>query len=65
MTNAAAEARLGETFDTMEVATGLGGDTGIDSIAIILNGSLTTDPEIVQEYADLNGYLDVTFVFVQ
>ena len=42
-----------------------GGDTGIDSIGIIVNGSLATDPEIVEEYADLNGFLDVTFVFVQ
>lgn len=56
---------LGESFDTADVATGSGGDTGIDSIGIIVNGSLATDPEIVQEYADLNGYLDVTFVFVQ
>ena len=56
---------LGETFDTADVATGSGGDTGIDSIGIIVNGSLATDPEIVEEYADLNGFLDVTFVFVQ
>jgi hypothetical protein len=56
---------LGETFDTGDVATGSGGDTGIDAIAVIVNGTLATDPEIVEEYADLNGYLDITFVFVQ
>ena len=54
-----------DTFDTGDLATGAGGDTGIDAIAILINGSLVTDSELVAELADTNGYLDVTFVFVQ
>ncbi|MGO9272359.1 MAG: hypothetical protein ACLQOO_19375 [Terriglobia bacterium] len=54
-----------ETFDTEDVVTGSGGDTGIDGIAIIVNGSLTTDVEALEEQADKAGHLDVAFVFVQ
>lgn len=56
---------VSETFDTGDVVTGSVGDTGIDAIAVVINGTLATDPEIVAELNDLNGYLDVTFVFVQ
>ncbi len=54
-----------ETFDSMDVVTGSGGDTGIDGIAVIINGSLVTDVEVVGELAERNGYLDVSFLFVQ
>jgi AIPR protein len=54
-----------ETFATSEVVTGAGGDTGIDGIGIIANGSLVTDVEMVTDLADRNGYLDVSFTFVQ
>lgn len=53
------------TFDTNEVVTGNGGDTGIDAIAIIVNGTLVTDAEMVQELAATNGFIDATFLFVQ
>ena len=56
---------LSEAFDTFDVVTGSGGDTGIDGIATIVNGSLVGDTDLVEEYLDRNGYLDVTFVFVQ
>jgi hypothetical protein len=55
---------LSETLDTYDPA-GSGGDTGIDGIAIIVNGSLVDDPDLIEEFVDRNGYLDVTFVFVQ
>jgi len=55
----------GEAIDTSDVVTGSGGDTGIDGIAIIVNGSLVTDVESLEEHADLSGNFDVTFVFVQ
>lgn len=55
----------GDTFDTNDTATGAGGDTGIDAIAIIVNGALVTDAELVEELADTNGHIDATFVFVQ
>lgn len=56
---------VSESFDTADVATGAGGDTGIDAVGIIVNGTLVTDPELVGELAEQNGYLDVNFVFVQ
>lgn len=56
---------LSESFDAADIATGQGGDTGVDAIATIVNGSLVTDPELIAELGDTNGYLDVTFVFVQ
>ncbi len=51
-----------ETFDTEDVVVA---DTGIDGIAIIVNGVLVTDVDTVEELAQRNNYLDVTFVFVQ
>src|SRR6266849_5032923 len=56
---------LSETFDTVDLSTGYGGDTDIDALATIVNGTLVSDPELVNELAETNGYLDVTFVFVQ
>jgi AIPR protein len=52
-----------ESFDSGDIVTE--GDSGIDAIAIIVNGSLVTDREAFEEQADKAGSLDVTFVFVQ
>ena len=52
-----------ETFDTSELVVGKGNDTGIDGIAIIVNGALLTDIEALEE--NQNGYLDVAFIFIQ
>jgi hypothetical protein len=60
-----ARLHFSETFDTADVVTGSGADTGIDGIAIIVNGSLVTDLEELNEQSSVAGYLDVTFVFVQ
>ncbi len=57
--------QVGETFDTEEVVIGSGGDTGIDAIAILVNGVLVSDPELVAELTETNNLLDATFVFVQ
>jgi hypothetical protein len=54
-----------ETFDTGDVVVGEGSDTGIDAIAVLVNGALLTDPELVEEYSERNGFLDAVFVFVQ
>jgi len=56
---------LAETFDTAETVIGGGADTGIDAIGVIINGSLIDDAKSVQEYADRNGFIDATFVFIQ
>lgn len=55
----------GETFVTDEIHTGGSGDTGIDAIAILVNGSLIVDVEGLAEHADLSGHFDVSFIFVQ
>ncbi|WP_296919539.1 hypothetical protein [Polaromonas sp.] len=56
---------LAEALDTGEVVIGASGDTGIDALAIVVNGSLVEDATEIDEFAERNGYLDVTFVFVQ
>jgi AIPR protein len=52
-------------LDLKDVVIGDGGDTGIDAVAIIVNGALMTDVDQVQEMLDQNGYLEATFIFVQ
>lgn len=56
---------FGRALDTSDVVVGKGGDTGVDAIAIIVNGALMTDVDQVQEMLDQNGYIDATFIFVQ
>ena len=55
-----------ETFDTGDIATGGGGDTGIDAIAVLVNGRLVADIDELDD-ATANGAasLDVMFIFVQ
>jgi hypothetical protein len=55
----------GETFDTADIHTGSGGDLGIDAVAILVNGSLVTDVESLDEHGDISGHFDVIFIFVQ
>lgn len=52
-------------LDLKEVVVGSGGDTGVDGVAIIVNGALMTDVDQVQEMLDQNGYVEATFIFVQ
>jgi hypothetical protein len=54
-----------ETFDSTSIVTGSGSDTGIDAIAILVNGTLITDVEEFTEHEERSGTLDVTFIFVQ
>jgi hypothetical protein len=54
-----------ESFETGDVVTGSGGDTGIDGLCILVNGVLVTEPDLVAELAEMNGYVDATFIFVQ
>jgi hypothetical protein len=52
-------------LDLEDVIVGSGGDTGVDAIAIVVNGALMTDVDQVQEMLDQNGYIEATFIFVQ
>lgn len=54
-----------ESFSTFDISVGAGNDCGIDCFAIIVNGCLVTEPEEIEDLAETNGYLDVSFVFVQ
>jgi hypothetical protein len=53
------------TLDTGDVVVGEGGDTGVDAIAILVNGALITDVDQVQDLLEQNGYIEATFIFVQ
>jgi hypothetical protein len=54
-----------ETFETMDIVVGSGADTGIDAVAIIVNGSLITDVDSFNEIAKSTSNLDVSFIFIQ
>jgi hypothetical protein len=51
-----------ETFDTDDILVGTA--SGIDGIAVIVNGILVTDAETLEEF-DSAGELDITFIFIQ
>jgi hypothetical protein len=54
-----------KTFDIGQVTVGDGGDTGLDGIAIIVNGQLIEDKDEVDDLLERNSSLEVNFVFVQ
>jgi hypothetical protein len=54
-----------ESLQSEDIHVGAGADCGIDCIAIIVNGSLITEPEEIKAIADASTYLDATFIFVQ
>ena len=54
-----------ESFSTDDIAVGAGGDCGIDTVSIIVNGNLISEPEEIQDLEETNGYLDVTIIFTQ
>jgi AIPR protein len=54
-----------DIFDVNDVHVAGGNDLAIDGAAIIVNGALVTSSEDVDGLLQTNGYLDVTFVFVQ
>ncbi len=53
------------SFDIEDVSMGGGGDTAIDALAIIVNNVMITDVDTVNELAEQNGRLDVSFIFIQ
>jgi hypothetical protein len=54
-----------DSFNVEEVSCGSGNDTGLDGIAILVNGSLVSTEEEIDDLCTANGYLEATFVFVQ
>lgn len=52
-----------EVFDLNDTLTGAGGDCGIDAIAIIVNGTMITSKEEVDDLIELNnGLSDMVFI---
>lgn len=56
---------LPEVTEVDLLHTGGGNDTGIDGFAVIVNGSLCTTTEDINAAAEMNGYVDAHFIFVQ
>lgn len=52
-------------LDTDECVVGEDNQPAVDAIGIIINGSFVQDQDEVETYIEMNGYLDVDFVFVQ
>ena len=52
-------------IDYENVTTGSGGDTGLDAIAMVVNGELVTDPDEIDALAASGATLDVTYIFLQ
>lgn len=54
-----------EIEDLEDISMGGGGDTGIDGLAIIVNGNLVKDAQEIDGLIKLNNEIDVQFVFIQ
>lgn len=54
-----------KTFDIEAITVGEGNDTGIDGIAIILNGQLIDSSEEVDDLLEKNNFLEIEYIFVQ
>lgn len=55
-----------ETYNLPDIVIGDGGDCGIDSIAIIVNGNMITSKEEIDDIIEVNKSLsDINFIFVQ
>ena len=54
-----------KTFDIDTVTVGEGGDTGLDGIAIIVNGQLIESTDEVDDLLEKNNFLEIEYVFTQ
>lgn len=54
-----------EDFNLEDVWVGERNDTGLDGIAVIVNGNLIVSPEEIDDICDQNKYLEAAFIFVQ
>jgi len=62
----AVEQHYTETYNLSDIITAEGGDCGIDAIAIIINGTMITSEEEVDDLIDLNKQIsEINFIFIQ
>lgn len=52
-------------FDFEDLSIGGGADSGIDGVAIIVNGNIVQEPEEIDYFLSRNGSLNASFSFVQ
>ena len=59
----AVEQHYTEDYTLLDIMTGAGGDCGIDAIAIIVNGTMVTSKEEIDDLLELNKSLfEVIFI---
>lgn len=54
-----------KTFDVEAITVGDSNDTGLDGIAIIVNGQLVESIEEVEDLLERNNFLEIDYVFIQ
>ncbi|KAI9129976.1 AIPR family protein [Acaryochloris sp. CCMEE 5410] len=54
-----------KTFEIDVITVGEGGDTGIDGLAILVNGQLIEHKEEVDDLLERNNSLEVSYIFIQ
>lgn len=54
-----------KTFDIEAITVGAGSDTGIDGIAIVVNGQLVDSTEEVDDLLEKNNFLEIEYLFIQ
>lgn len=54
-----------KTFDIDSLTVGDGNDTGIDGIAIIVNGQLVETSDEVDDLLEKNNFLEIEYIFIQ
>ncbi len=52
-------------FDIEDLSTEGEGDTGVDGVAVLVNGHIVSSPEDVDYFRDRVGRMDVEFIFIQ
>lgn len=54
-----------KTFDVETITIGEGNDTGIDGIAIVVNGQLIESIDEIDDLLEKNNFLEIEYVFIQ
>jgi hypothetical protein len=54
-----------KTFEVDDTTVGDGNDTGLDGIAIIVNGQLIDTTDEIDDLLDKNNFLEVEYIFIQ
>lgn len=54
-----------ESFDIEKISVGYGNDTGIDGIAILVNGRLIESKDEIDDLLEMNKSLEAVFIFIQ